>query len=50
LDLGDPPTHASVYRGAVGINLTLEPSDAGSGGAYAISYAWIFDAMALVPR
>lgn len=31
---GDPPTHASVCRGAVGISLTLEPSDAGSGEAY----------------
>jgi catechol 2,3-dioxygenase-like lactoylglutathione lyase family enzyme len=31
---GDPPTHASVCRGAVGISLALEPSDAGSGEAY----------------
>jgi catechol 2,3-dioxygenase-like lactoylglutathione lyase family enzyme len=31
---GDPPTHASVCRGAVGISLSLEPSDAGGGEAY----------------
>jgi catechol 2,3-dioxygenase-like lactoylglutathione lyase family enzyme len=31
---GDPPTHASVCRGVVGISLALEPSDAGSGEAY----------------
>jgi catechol 2,3-dioxygenase-like lactoylglutathione lyase family enzyme len=31
---GEPPTHAGVCRGVVGINLTLEPSDAGSGEAY----------------
>ncbi|SRR5579871_939693 len=31
---GDPPIHANVCRGAVGINLTLEASEAGSGEAY----------------
>ena len=31
---GDPPTHANVCRGSVGITFTLEPSDAGSSEAY----------------
>ena len=31
---GDPPIHANVCRGAVGINLTLEESETGSGEAY----------------
>jgi catechol 2,3-dioxygenase-like lactoylglutathione lyase family enzyme len=31
---GEPPTHANVCRGQIGINLTLEPSEAGSGEAY----------------
>ena len=32
--VGDPPTHAHVCRGAVGISLTLKPSQAGRGEAY----------------
>jgi catechol 2,3-dioxygenase-like lactoylglutathione lyase family enzyme len=33
---GDPPTHANVCRGAISVNLTLEPSKAGSGEAYVV--------------
>jgi catechol 2,3-dioxygenase-like lactoylglutathione lyase family enzyme len=32
--VGDPPSHANVCRGAVGISLTLKPSAAGRGEAY----------------
>jgi catechol 2,3-dioxygenase-like lactoylglutathione lyase family enzyme len=31
---GDPPTHANVCRGAISVNLTLEPTKAGRGEAY----------------
>jgi hypothetical protein len=31
---GEPPTHANVCRGAVGINLNLESPKAGGGEAY----------------